>query len=292
MKCKNEFVEATLNEKIEQARHIIQECDALLITAGAGMGVDSGLPDFRGNTGFWNAYPVAKKRHLSFESLANPEWFEREPTLAWAFYGHRLNLYRETIPHKGFTLLRELCRTKVDDYFIITSNVDGQFQKAGFDPNKINEIHGSIHHMQCAGNVDHGIWSADEVHVDVDMIEFKAQEPLPRCPTCSRIARPNIMMFGDWDWLSSRTLIQTKRFGEWKKEVEAEKIKIAVIEIGAGTAIPSIRRMSESVAKQFHTSLIRINPRDYQGAQDTIGLPFGGQEGLEIILSSESDNFL
>ena len=271
---------------IQQAREIIKSADTLLITAGAGIGVDSGLPDFRGNEGFWQAYPVAKARGLSFESLANPEWFERDPSLAWAFYGHRLNLYRDTVPHEGFMMLRELCRSKGDDYFILTSNVDGQFQKAGFDDNKIYEIHGSIHHLQCAGNADHGIWLADAVDVEVDMAEFKAIEPLPKCPTCSRIARPNIMMFGDWDWLEKRSKYQLKRYADWKKEVVAEKIKVAVIEIGAGTAIPSIRRMSESAAKQFHTSLIRINPRESHGLQGTVKLPLGGFEGIKAILDS------
>lgn len=60
-------------EAIEKARQIIESADAILITAGAGMGVDSGLPDFRGNEGFWKAYPMAKERHLSFQALANPE---------------------------------------------------------------------------------------------------------------------------------------------------------------------------------------------------------------------------
>lgn len=286
MKYKNEYDEVELNKKIEQARHLIKECDALLITAGAGMGVDSGLPDFRGNEGFWNAYPVAKKRHLSFESLANPEWFEKEPSLAWAFYGHRLNLYRETIPHEGFALLRELCRTKGDNYFVMTSNVDGQFQKAGFDEEKICEIHGSIHHMQCAGNADHGIWSAADVQVDVDMFEFKAKNPLPRCPECLRTARPNIMMFSDWDWLRYRSDMQMKHFGKWKNKLENENSKLAVIEIGAGTAIPSIRILSQSVAKQFHIPLIRINPRDHHGPQGTVKLPMGGSEGIRQIIPS------
>ncbi|MDQ1337792.1 MAG: hypothetical protein QG617_759 [Campylobacterota bacterium] len=79
---------------IVKAREIIEKCDAVLILAGAGMGIESGLPDFRGNEGFWKAYSIAKQRKLSFEELANPEWFKSEPSLAWAFYGHRLNIYR------------------------------------------------------------------------------------------------------------------------------------------------------------------------------------------------------
>ena len=45
---------------ITQAARLIEKADGLLITAGAGMGVDSGLPDFRGNEGFWRAYPDRK----------------------------------------------------------------------------------------------------------------------------------------------------------------------------------------------------------------------------------------
>ena len=42
---------------LRRAAELIAKADALLITAGAGMSVDSGLPDFRGGKGFWRAYP-------------------------------------------------------------------------------------------------------------------------------------------------------------------------------------------------------------------------------------------
>ena len=44
---------------------------------------------------------------------------------------------------------------------VFTSNVDGQFQKAGFDPADIHECHGSIHHLQCLGPCSQAIWGAD-----------------------------------------------------------------------------------------------------------------------------------
>jgi len=54
----------------EQAASVIREAEAFVITAGAGMGVDSGLPDFRGERGFWKAYPVYAQRGLSFAECA------------------------------------------------------------------------------------------------------------------------------------------------------------------------------------------------------------------------------
>ena len=85
--------------QLNLAAQAIEGADALLITAGAGMGVDSGLADFRGSEGFWRAYPAIAKLGLSVAEMANPAWFERSPSLAWAFYRHRLN--RRTIPHDG-----------------------------------------------------------------------------------------------------------------------------------------------------------------------------------------------
>ncbi|MDF1878392.1 hypothetical protein JHD46_01920 [Sulfurimonas sp. SAG-AH-194-C20] len=141
-----------INKQIEQAKQFIEEADAILITAGAGMGVDSGLPDFRGNEGFWKEYPAIKNLGIGFESMANPKWFDTNPKLAWAFYGHRFNLYNETVPHSGFKMLSDFVKEKDDEYFVFTSNVDGQFQKAGFDEKRIYEVHGSIHHFQCCKN--------------------------------------------------------------------------------------------------------------------------------------------
>ena len=134
---------------LARAARAIERANAILIGAGAGMGVDSGLPDFRGDEGFWRAYPPYRHLGLSFVDLANPGWFERDPAFAWGFYGHRLNLYRETTPHDGFGILRRWSE-QGREVFVFTSNVDGQFQKAGFGSAQIVECHGSLQYLQCA----------------------------------------------------------------------------------------------------------------------------------------------
>src|SRR5215212_1501796 len=174
----------SIDESIERAAYGIREATALLITAGAGMGVDSGLPDFRGTDGFWKAYPALAKLGVRFEQMAHPDWFERSPELAWAFYGHRLNLYRRTIPHAGFRQLLDIATRKVHGCFVFTSNVDGQFQKAGFDDNRIVECHGSLHHFQCCQPCGHEIWDASNEIVTVDEESFRALSPLPLCRHC------------------------------------------------------------------------------------------------------------
>ena len=82
----------TAPEALKRAADAIAGAGSLFVTAGAGMGVDSGLPDFRGPEGFWRAYPVFAKLGIRFEEAANPRWFREDPALAWGFYGHRLEL--------------------------------------------------------------------------------------------------------------------------------------------------------------------------------------------------------
>ncbi len=216
--------------------------------------------------------------------MANPQWFEKDPQLAWAFYGHRLHLYRDTVPHEGFHLLEKLSDTKKYKSFVFTSNVDGQFQKAGFDGERIMECHGSIHHLQCSRNCEGKIWPAENVTITIDET-FKAKEPLPRCPDCGALARPNILMFGDWEWESSRTDAQSQRLQAWLAALEEENADVAIVEMGAGTAVPTVRRTSEDVANHFNVPLIRINPRESFGAE--IALPMGALEALNRILEQQ-----
>ncbi len=121
-----------MTDAIHGAAAALRSARALVVTAGAGMGVDSGLPDFRGDHGFWKAYPPYEKLGLSFVDAANPAHFERDPAFGWGFYGHRLQLYRETMPHEGFRMLLRWSERLDLATFVVTSNVDGQFQKAGF----------------------------------------------------------------------------------------------------------------------------------------------------------------
>lgn len=252
----------------------IAAANGLLITAGAGMGVDSGLPDFRGKQGFWRAYPALGQAGIPFERIANPNSFIENPRFAWGFCGHRLNLYRRTVPHAGFEILRQLGAMLPYGAFVFTSNVDGQFQKAGFSSLRVEECHGSIHYLQCLnGCTPPGDWPADDFVPEVDEARCLLLSDMPRCPVCCSIARPSILMFNDEGWLGSVSTEQEMRREAWLKGVQ----RPLVIEIGAGTNIPSVRLFSE----RFKVPLIRINPTDsITPHRKGISLSMGGLEAL------------
>jgi len=266
---------------IRAAADLLREAEALVITAGAGIGVDSGLPDFRGKEGFWNAYPSFRHLGLDFVELADPQWFERDPRLAWGFYGHRLNLYRRTCPHAGFALLRTWMERCPQNGFVFTSNVDGHFQRAGFPEDRIVERHGSIHRLQRIDEADGRIWDAAGIEVTVDEATMRAVGALPADPHSGVLARPNILMFNDALWNSAVTEAQHQRFHEWLTSIRGARL--VVVELGAGCAIPTVRRQSERLITTHGARLIRINPRESQVPPGQLGLPCGSLVGLQAI---------
>ncbi len=268
-------------QRLKMAAEAIAQADALVIGAGAGMGVDSGLPDFRGPRGFWKAYPPYETLGLQFTDLANPRWFRSDPAFAWGFYGHRLNLYRQTRPHEGFQILRDWGERKPLGLFAFTSNVDGQFQRGGFDPDRVVEAHGAIDWLQCTASCGVGIFPADGHEVAVDEATMNASDPLPSCPRCGELARPNILMFGDWDWDSSRTDGQMELYQDWVGKIAGKRV--AIVEIGAGSAVPTVRNHCERYTRFPDAMLIRINPREPEVPRGQLGFAMGAVEALRLI---------
>ncbi|OJW22072.1 MAG: NAD-dependent protein deacetylase [Planctomycetales bacterium 71-10] len=270
---------------IARAAEAVAAADALLIGAGAGMGVDSGLPDFRGREGFWNAYPPYAKLGLDFAQLASPHWFRRDPALAWGFYGHRLGLYRSTVPHEGFQILRRLAGRMNHGEFAYTSNVDGQFQRAGFPADRIHEVHGAIGLMQCLDDCGVGIFRAGGVAVEIDPGTMRAVGGLPTCPDCGSLARPNILMFGDGGWDPSVSDAQAGRLRAWLEAIVEADARLVIVECGAGTAVPTVRRFCERLLAIPGATLVRINPREPEGPAGTISIATGALEAMRSINS-------
>ncbi|CAJ1354422.1 unnamed protein product [Effrenium voratum] len=106
----------------------------------------------------------------------------------------------------------------------------------------------------------------------------------PVCPNCGGPARPAILMFSDFDWLDYEP--QEDRFSAWCQQVSdlarqrlesGSRLRVALLEVGAGGNVPTVRRTSESALKDFleagaDASLLRVNPDDF---------PLADQSSLE-----------
>jgi NAD-dependent SIR2 family protein deacetylase len=276
------------SKAINEAAQFIREADSIIIAAGAGMGVDSGLPDFRGDDGFWKAYPALGQAGIRFTEIANPKAFVSDPKKAWGFYGHRLDLYRRTRPHVGFSILKRWGAQLPHGCFVYTSNVDGQFQRSRFPAERIAECHGSIFHLQCSKLCTENIWPTNDIEsvwphswsLSVDIKTGQLISPIPRCPNCGAVLRPNVLMFNDYQWIDTRIKTQLANLHDWLKTLQ----RPVIIELGAGNSVPTVRQFTARVSNQKQAALIRINPREFEvPSRASIGVPMGALSGLLAI---------
>jgi NAD-dependent deacetylase len=146
---------------------------------GAGISTESGIPDYRGPGGVWerNAPPTLS------DFVENIETRRRY----WAERRDRFPELRDTRPNAGhFALARLQAAGRLST--IVTQNIDGLHQKAGSDPGRTLELHGTAHQVRC---LDCGAtWPADEVQRRLHA------EPLPLCDVCGGMLRAATVLFG------------------------------------------------------------------------------------------------
>jgi len=147
-----------------------QPCVAL---TGAGVSTESGIPDFRSAGGIWEQFDP-------FE-VASIGAFRRDPARVWEFYALRLDVLAEARPNPGHVALAELERSGLVQA-VITQNVDRLHQAAGSQD--VIEVHGTIAQARCLA-------------CDTVVSRTELALPLPRCPRCDTVLKPDVVMFGE-----------------------------------------------------------------------------------------------
>ncbi|KAJ3177808.1 hypothetical protein HK101_010190 [Irineochytrium annulatum] len=160
----------------------------------------------------------------------------------------------------------------------------------GFDQDRILECHGSIHFHQCVDTESYGsdVWPAPDTLSPVDMATLNMADPLPTKPGSEGniAARPNILMFNDYTFSDQRIDVQYDNLNDFMAKVMEAGKSCCVIEVGAGTAIPTIRMRGEQWARQYErVTLVRINPGEFKvpKAKNVISIPLGGLDALRAL---------
>ncbi len=260
---------------------LLSKADALLITTGAGMSLDCTSPD---DPELQQLQAVFDASGQTFREMAQPCRFETDPTSAWAWYGHRQQLYQQTRPHDGYRILRSWAQAMPCGSFVVTSNVDGQFHQAGFTDWQVVERHGSVHRYQCTVPCSDAVWDVTEPPFTLDSVNLNLVGALPRCPQCGALARPNVLMYDDVRWLDTVRREQQQRFEAWLASVRGQRI--VVIECGAGEGAASVRRVGERLLERSRVSLVRINPAATEADEPTFVLRMPALQAIELIHAS------
>lgn len=164
-----------MDNKIIEAKEIIDKASRITVLTGAGISAESGIPTFRGEQGFW--------RQQRPEDIATPQAFWRDPKFVWEWYDLRRQTIKEARPNSGHYAIVDLENQK-PSFNLITQNIDGLHQLAG-NRNMI-ELHGNIWQIRCTkcGNVE-------------ENYEVPIKELPPNCRKCSALGRPNVVWFGE-----------------------------------------------------------------------------------------------
>ena len=171
-----------MTDHLDRVRTWIASSTRIVALTGAGISTESGVPDFRGPQGIWTKNPEA-------ERLSNIHYYVSDPAvraLAWqARLDHPAWRAQPNAGHRALASLERAGRL----HALITQNIDGLHQKAGNSPEKVIEVHGTVHEYVCLSCGDRGPMP------DV-LARVRAGESDPPCRNCGGILKSATISFG------------------------------------------------------------------------------------------------
>ncbi len=171
-----------MNDAIARARTWIDAAERVVALTGAGISTDSGIPDFRGPNGVWTKNPQAEKlstlqHYLADDAVRKASWRARLDSPAW-----------RAQPNAGHRALAALER-RGKLHALITQNIDELHQRAGNDPARVIEVHGTIRRVMCWG-------CGERAPMEAALERVRAGEDDPHCVRCGGILKSDTISFG------------------------------------------------------------------------------------------------
>lgn len=241
---------------MDELSKLLADSRTSLFLTSAGMSADSGIPTFRDRDGYWRNFPVFKEKGLIAQELASPASFRKQAHHSWAFYEWRRRNARENSPHHGYEVINSLMKHYFEESFIHTTNTDGYHLISGCDHTKVMEVHGSIWRVQCMQGTScrYGYEENDDVPLcELDYVSMSASG-LPYCPHCSSLLRPNVLMFGDWEYVD-----HMHHFHNFQTFLEDTGAPDVIFLVGSSSEIPTNDYIAQKLQSRG-SRVITINP--------------------------------
>ncbi len=227
----------TYSEEVKRLKSEIENADAILIGAGAGLSTAAGFiydgENFRKHFGdFEDKYGFHDMYSGGFYPYKTQEEF-------WAYWSRYIYLNRYTATENGtYKTLYDIVKDK--DYFVLTTNVDHQFQKAGFDKKRLFYTQGDYGLFQCSEPCHQKTY--DNENVIKQMVESQKDmriptELIPKCPKCGKPMTTNLRsdnkFVQDEGWYRA-----AERYEDFVRRHES--LHILYLELGVGYNTPVI----------------------------------------------------
>ena len=249
------------SSRILQAKQAIKQADSIIIGSGSGLSTAAGLL-YSGEKFEKDFREFIEKYH--FDNLYSASFYEfKTQEEKWAFFAKmiKLNRYNEK-PLKLYQELYEIVKNK--EYFVLSTNVDGQFYNSGFDKDKIFEVQGDYSYLQCENACHNKLYNNKEL-VEKWLRNTKnckiPSDLVMKCPVCGGNMDMNLRkdanFVQDENWYR-----QSEKYEDFLSRSKGKNV--VLLEIGVGFNTPGIIRFpfERMTAISEKTTLIRIN-KDY-----------------------------
>lgn len=266
-------------ERIDRAAKAIQKAEKLLIGAGAGLSVAVGI-EYEGKRFTESFKPFIEK--YGMKDLYTSSFYPfRTQEEKWAYWAKHisLNLFETPVKELYITLM-DLVSSK--DYFIITTNVEGQFRKAGIDKSRFFEVQGNYGYFQCEKGCHDKLYYNEDIVAQMISETVDCSIPsslVPKCPVCGGNMEVNLrkdnFFVQDSNWYTSEE--------NYRTFITASKEKsIVFLELGVGYNTPGIIRypFEAMVRNNPNALLIRINRDHPDGMPENLGSTISFNEDM------------
>ena len=251
---------------MKKVKELIEEADAILIGAGIGLSISAGIRYTKDN--FKENFPELAEKY-GIDNMYDSSYYHfNTEEERWTYWAKHINYIYNNEATDLYKKLYNIVKDK--NYFVITTNADGQFIKSGFNKEKVFEVNGTLSKMQCAVGCHDTLY---DVLPALDNILKKGN--LPKCPICEGRMEVNLrkdaFFVEDDNWVNMQ-----KKYQNFVNENKDKKLLL--IELGVGYNTPNIIRYPfEGLTYNLrYTNLIRVNNKypdvPYEIKQKTISV--------------------
>lgn len=271
-------------DAVQQAKARLRAADAVLIGAGAGFSAAAGLT-YSGERFTRHFQPFIQRYGMTdmYSAAFYPFASEEEK---WAYWAEHIWINRFAPP--ALPLYRQLLAVVQDKpYFVITSNVDGQFAKAGFAPDKLFAVQGDYGQLQCATPCHAQVYDNQ-----AQVRQWRAQQEdcripaalVPACPRCGGRMAMHLRV--------DQRFVQTTAWREAQQRyatfaTQALHGHTVYLELGVGFNTPGIIRypFEQMTFRNTHATLIRLNRDHPVGLAETAARTIALREDPNAVLA-------
>jgi NAD-dependent deacetylase len=232
--------------ELERVASMIATASRITVLTGAGVSTDSGIPDFRGPNGVWTVNPAAQQlstldRYVADAEVRKQAWRNRREHAAWTA--------QPNAGHRAIVRLQQEGKLRA----LVTQNVDGLHQRAGSDPARVVEVHGTIWQAEC-------LRCGDRTKMQKVLARVEAGEADPRCLRCGGLVKSATISFG-----------QSLRPQVWRAAVDAARDCDLFLAVGTSLQVQPVASLCD-MALSAGARLVVVNaePTPYDAQADAV----------------------